>query len=193
MAGTDTKQRIIRKGAGLMHRNGYNHTGIQEVLDMAGVPKGSFYFYFKNKEDFGLHIIDFFSDNFKKIFIRILLDESLSPLERLKKFFTALRDYFNQQNCTLGCPFGNISQEMSDQNEKFRKKLNGIFEQIREAIASILLEARDCGEMEDIRNIDDMAGFIFNGWEGALIDMKLKRSCEPLDVFIRTVFNQLLK
>ena len=32
---------------------GYHGTGIQEVVDKVGIPKGSFYNYFKSKEDFG--------------------------------------------------------------------------------------------------------------------------------------------
>jgi TetR/AcrR family transcriptional repressor of nem operon len=48
----DTKQRLLMTGAEIMHLKGFNHTGIQEILDKAGVPKGSFYNYFKSKEDF---------------------------------------------------------------------------------------------------------------------------------------------
>ena len=56
-----TKQRIIKKGAELVYSNGFNNTGIQEVLHAADVPKGSFYFYFKSKEEFGLSLIDYFA------------------------------------------------------------------------------------------------------------------------------------
>ena len=45
---------IIAVGADPLLRQGYHGTGIQEFLDSAGVPKGSFYNYFKGKEDFGL-------------------------------------------------------------------------------------------------------------------------------------------
>ena len=48
MTQSSTREEIIRKGAGLIHAQGFNATGIKQVLDAAGVPKGSFYFYFKN-------------------------------------------------------------------------------------------------------------------------------------------------
>ena len=54
--------RILAEGARIIHENGYNNTGIQEILIAAGVPKGSFYFYFKSKEDFGLQLVDFYLD-----------------------------------------------------------------------------------------------------------------------------------
>jgi len=52
----NTRKRIIETGAAIIHRKGFNHTGIQEILNAAKVPKGSFYNYFKSKEDFGLQI-----------------------------------------------------------------------------------------------------------------------------------------
>jgi len=55
-----TKNRIIQKGAELVYLKGFNNTGIQEVLQAAEVPRGSFYFYFKNKEEFGLCLVDYF-------------------------------------------------------------------------------------------------------------------------------------
>ena len=39
----ETKQRLIVAGLGLMLRRGYNAVGVQELLALTGVPKGSFY------------------------------------------------------------------------------------------------------------------------------------------------------
>ena len=44
-------------GLQLMLDQGYHQTGIQDVLQAAGVPKGSFYYYFPSKEAFGLEVI----------------------------------------------------------------------------------------------------------------------------------------
>ena len=60
MAKETTRSRILEVGSTIIHQKGFNNTGIQEILDKAGVPKGSFYFYFKSKEDFGLALIDQF-------------------------------------------------------------------------------------------------------------------------------------
>ena len=62
MAKQDTKENLLRVGVDIIHRKGYHHTAIQEILQIAGVPKGSFYFYFKSKEDFGLQVIDYFNE-----------------------------------------------------------------------------------------------------------------------------------
>ncbi|MBK7631744.1 MAG: TetR/AcrR family transcriptional regulator [Ignavibacteriales bacterium] len=57
---TDTKNKLLQIGAKYVHLKGFNHTGLQEILKEANVPKGSFYFYFNSKEEFGLAIIDVF-------------------------------------------------------------------------------------------------------------------------------------
>ncbi|MBI9078040.1 MAG: TetR/AcrR family transcriptional regulator, partial [Desulfatibacillum sp.] len=62
----DAKTRLLRAAAKIVITKGFNDTGLQEILDAARVPKGSFYFYFKNKEDFGLQLIDFYADFFRR-------------------------------------------------------------------------------------------------------------------------------
>ena len=81
----NTKSRLIEIGAGIIHLKGFNHTGIQEILKVAEVPKGSFYNYFKNKEDFGLQVIDYFVDYMAQVAGGVLADHSVSPLERIRK------------------------------------------------------------------------------------------------------------
>jgi len=94
----DTKNRILQIGAEIIHRKGYNHTGIQEILNAAQVPKGSFYNYFKSKEDFGLHVIDYFSDHFKQLSDSLFADSFISPLKRVKKVLEEFKDFFLLQS-----------------------------------------------------------------------------------------------
>ncbi len=52
MATKSTRDHLIDVGVGLMHRDGYNATGLTDILKAADVPKGSFYHHFGSKEDF---------------------------------------------------------------------------------------------------------------------------------------------
>ena len=49
----DTRQHILDLTKSLMTTKGYTAVGLAEVVGAAGVPKGSFYYYFKSKEEFG--------------------------------------------------------------------------------------------------------------------------------------------
>jgi len=70
---------IITAGADLMLRKGYHGTGIQEIVDGAGVPKGSFYNYFKSKEDFALAAMEAASRDHICGFETALADPGKSP------------------------------------------------------------------------------------------------------------------
>jgi len=52
MATKSPRDHLIDVGVGLMHQNGYNATGLTDILKAADVPKGSFYHHFGSKEDF---------------------------------------------------------------------------------------------------------------------------------------------
>jgi len=81
----NARDEIIRKGAQLIHSQGYKATGLQQILDVAGIPKGSFYFYFKSKDDFGAAVIDYFTLTIGEIFTSHLRDPGKTPLARPSK------------------------------------------------------------------------------------------------------------
>ena len=52
-----TKQRLLDAGMAMLLKHGYNDLGIQALLAATGIPKGSFYHHFRDKEDFALQAI----------------------------------------------------------------------------------------------------------------------------------------
>ena len=188
-----TKERIIKKGAELVYFKGFNNTGIQEVLHAADVPKGSFYFYFKSKEEFGLGLIDYFSSFILNIAQKQMGSGAADPIEGLKNFFNMYIMLMKKQNFTCGCPIGNIAQEMSDLSDSFRNRIAGFFDQAKSMIQVCIREAQRTGGVGPDKDPAGLSDFIFNSWEGALIDMKVVKSSRPLDVFMNTVFGVLLK
>jgi TetR/AcrR family transcriptional repressor of nem operon len=189
----NTRDRIIETGAEIIHRKGFNHTGIQEILNAANVPKGSFYNYFKSKDEFGLQIIDYFSDRFKQIAKETLEDTRVSPLSRIYAFLTALMEYFESQNYVGGCPIGNLAQEMGDLSPIFREKLGEAIDMMIDAYKQVLAAAQNDGKISKNLDIQDTAAFIVAGWHGAIIQMKLTQSLVPLKNHRRFVFDHILK
>ncbi len=188
-----TKEKIIESGARIIHQKGYHHTGIQEVLQAAGIPKGSFYFYFASKEDFGLQVIDYFNNRYLNVVRPIIGDTSLSPLQRLEQIFDWFINYFTEMDFTCGCPIGNLSQEMGDLSPAFRSKLNESFELMVGVCAGLLREGREAGEVPSGLDIEETANFIVSGWHGALIRMKIVKATEPLENHKRFIFQTLLR
>ena len=64
-APSDTRAHLLAIGYQLIAQKGFTAVGIKQILDTAGVPKGSFYHYFASKEAFGEAIIEHYFDNYK--------------------------------------------------------------------------------------------------------------------------------
>ena len=189
----DTRLAIIREGARLIHAKGFNNTGLSDILTAAGVPKGSFYFYFRNKEAFGLAVIDHYAASLMEVGQMTLRNGNLEPLQRLDKFFDFFRKAFQAADMHGGCPVGNLTQEMSDLSDSFRGRMAEIYSQITGLIAGCLEEARERGDIPRGLDAGKTAQFIFDSWEGAIMHMKLTRDIEPLLTCRDMLFSLILK
>lgn len=189
---TETKDKLLQIGAKYVHLKGFNNTGLQEVLKEASVPKGSFYFYFKSKEEFGLEIIDVFMTFFEKSIGYSLSDKSLSGLQRIKAFLITTSGILSENNFSGGCPIGNLSLEMGDLNESFRIKLSAAFSKMEKKIFECLRDAQSAQEIGRSIDIKLTAAFIINSWEGAIVRAKAEKSNKPLEVLEEMLFEKLL-
>lgn len=192
MSKEETRSALIDTGRAMMFETGFNHTGIQAVLAAARVPKGSFYYYFDSKEDFGLAVVEDFVASHKAMRERFFKDESLSPLTRLRRYFEHYAALFESKGFQGGCLLGNLGQELSDQNDAFRVRLEEAFEGWRAGTAECLRLAKAAGEIEERWDVQTLADFCLSGWQGAILRMKVSKSRAPLDAFIVTLFDGLL-
>ena len=92
----DAKTRILKAGARIVLEKGFCDTGLAEVLEAAQVPKGSFYFHFKNKEDFGLQLIDSFAEVLKAGREKLTGMKACSTWNESAAYFDGRRNYFGR-------------------------------------------------------------------------------------------------
>jgi len=189
----DTKETLLEVGTQLILRDGFNHTGINEILMLAGVPKGSFYYYFTSKEDFGLQVLAHFDQQNSATLRRFMDDHMMSPLERLRAYFVFNRDRLTDQGFTQGCLIGNMGQELSDQSEVFRVRLDDVMTRWESAIADCLRESQAIGELSADRDVHELAAFCLNSWQGAVLRMKVVKSTAPLESFIQLFFDHVIR
>ena len=190
---TSTKNRILEAGAEIIHLKGFYHTGIQEILSAAAVPKGSFYNYFKNKDDFGLQLIDYFVDYYTHLSKNILEDGTIPPLERIRRLLEWFIGFFKSKNYAYGCPIGNLAQEMGDLSPAFRKKLKMALGSIVDIHSRLLAKAQREGEISQSLDVREAARFLVSSWHGALVHMKAVKGPEPLENHIRFIFDHVLR
>ncbi|MFD8305427.1 TetR/AcrR family transcriptional regulator [Streptomyces sp. NPDC059690] len=147
---SDAKQKILGAARSLIEGRGYSALGVAEICKAAGVPKGSFYYFFESKEALALAVVDAHWAAQKRDWIRALGGEA-EPLRRLRRLFeeTEAGQRAVQQGCgtVSGCLFGNLTLELSNQTEAVRERLQEIFEAQIDMVEAVIAEARERGDV----------------------------------------------
>lgn len=186
------REDIIQAGTDLMFEHGYNATGIKDITDRIEIPKGSFYNHFSSKEEFGLEVMNAYITNGYQWHKKSLLDSNLSPKQRLISFYENMIDgYSNVNDFRLGCMMSNMSAEMADINEKFRKELDKGFDEQQSVIRKCLDEALEGGEIAQDMDTELYSASLLNGWHGALVRMKSTGDEKPLQDFKKFFIDSL--
>lgn len=188
------KERILVAGLEVMHRQGYNGTGVKDIVDAAGIPKGSFYTYFESKEDFALKALDHFAGgSLSAGTAQCLDDRNVPPRQRIERLFEGMIEaYCSDGKFTCGCFIGNLSTEMADTSEPIRRKSEALFETAKNALRQCIGEGQRAGEIPPGQDPDLLAEFIWNSWEGAIMGMKSSKSAKPLQAFREVALKHLL-
>ncbi|PFG57848.1 TetR family transcriptional regulator [Vibrio sp. ES.051] len=168
----DTRQHIINVGYELIVTRGFTSVGLSELLKTAAVPKGSFYHYFKSKEQFGEAMIqDYFTKYFERLKARFT-NTDLNGHQRLMSYFEEMvkveDDVCNANKCLLV----KLSAEVSDLSESMRLALRQGADKTIQAIADCI----DVGIQDgSIPNGDSalLARQIYYLWNGASLLNKL--------------------
>lgn len=186
------KEDIVQIGLDLVLSRGFNATGVEVILKQANIPKGSFYNFFSSKEEFGLAIIDKFVADRAEVFYPIFVDESLPPLERVRKSFETIIAVFEGNDCSQGCLLGNLGLEMSDHFENVRQRLEQSLQSWTMGLSGLLLQAQKEHTIAADMDVEMLAENLIASFQGALLRSKVKKSLDPLSNFIHLYFDVFL-
>jgi TetR/AcrR family transcriptional regulator, transcriptional repressor for nem operon len=188
-----TRDHVLQVGLRRIHSMGYASTGVQEILDEADVPKGSFYHHFASKEAFVKEVLERYVRGENERTEKILRDGKAAPLKRLRRYFEELIAVYGPTARISGCLIGNLSLEMADHSDSIQSLLHLSFSNWQAAITAVLQEAIERGNLAPSNKPQELAAFLLNSYEGALLRSKADRSGKPLETFLHFAFNVLLK
>lgn len=192
MTRIETRKLLIDVGTRVIGNQGFNPTGLSTLLQTAGVPKGSFYYYFASKEDFGLAIIDETATEYAELIAGYLQDERFTPLTRIRHYLQSGLERIRDGQCKRGCLIGTLGQELSTQSETFRARLDGVFEGWKQQFSICLQAAKTSGELPADVDVMQLAEFLLSGWQGAILRAKMQQNVAPLEAFISLIFLYVL-
>jgi TetR/AcrR family transcriptional repressor of nem operon len=189
----DTRSAIIWCGTELLTERGFQITGIDEILSIVGVPKGSFYYYFKSKHEFGVAVVDNYVQFYAQKMALLFDNPERTPLQRLQDFVDDGKLGMAKYDFKRGCLIGNMGQELAALNDEFRERLEQVMQTWEARVTTLFALARDTGEIAQSHDPESLSQFFWIGWEGAILRSKLTRSVAPLDRFAQIFFSKVLR
>jgi TetR/AcrR family transcriptional repressor of nem operon len=190
MARPSLREKLASSAVETLHANGFNGCSIQDITDAAGVPKGSFFNHFENKEDLAIDALRRYLEGSRA---DMLFEAGVPPLQRIRNHFTFLADRLIGCGFERGCMLGVFAAEMAHEYPRMREELRSVFETWCGAIEQVLREAQATGDIDPRHDPGQLARFVVNAWEGATIMLKIARDRAPMDDFLNVCFKVLLK
>ena len=190
MARPNTREQIIQAGLKCLVERGFNAVGVQDITEAAGVPKGSFYNHFESKEALGVEIVERYGAN--QMRREILTDPTVRPLQRLRRHFERISALYAESHFTRNCILGGFSAELANQSETIRESLRKLYGQWTKDLEATIAEAQAKGEIASTTKPSDMAAFLLDAYEGALLRARVERGRKPFDRFMKFAFDQIL-
>ncbi len=175
-------EKVLRSASELFYRDGIAATGVDTVVEHAGVAKRTLYNNFEGKDELvAAYLRD--RDERWRVSLRGITDQYDDPKERLIAAFEAYGEWLVGDDYR-GCAFINATSELAETSHPARKVALAHKEGLREHLAAL---AREAG----IRDADDLAEKLLLLLEGATVTAAMRKSGEPLDV-ARTVALELI-
>lgn len=193
----DQKEKILSAGLDLFSTRPYHQTGIREITKQVGTPTGSFHYYFKNKEDFSVEVLDhFFRTEILPSFSAINNDATLHPKQKIIAYFSSRIERYatlsSPEGSTWSCIMGNLGQDVAAQSEIIAAKLQKLTtDHLVKGLEKLIEQGQQDGSINTPIDAKLLAPMIFNAYEGSLIQRKIERSDEPLQLFL-TFLDHLL-
>jgi len=188
------KEKLLEIGAALFGERGYHGTGIQEIVDAMGVPKGSFYNYFKSKEDFAAEIVKHYADHVSAVWTTLIAKgPDDDPLKMLRNAFESMIQSQDARRIKTGCLIGNLAGELAESSELCRVTLESVTVTWCDRVAYHLERAQVQGTVRRDIKAAELAQFCWDAWEGSLLRMKIENSTEPIRHCVSLLFDVFLK
>jgi AcrR family transcriptional regulator len=174
---TDTRDRIVDASAELFRLQGYNATGVKQIVTEAQAPFGSLYHFFPGgKAQLGAAAIRRSGASYAEL-IPAVFDAAPDVVTGVRMFFAGAAAHLVDTNYEDACPIATVALEVSSSSELLREACAEVFEGW---IADGASRHADAGLAAD--EARGLAITMFAALEGAFVLARAQRSTEALEV-----------
>src|SRR5277367_1265145 len=189
----DTRRRLVDAALYLFWLRGYAATAIAEVCQRAKANPGSFYFFFKTKEELLLAVLELYIQTLMPVVVQPVLSQVQDPIERVFGILEFYRRNLLATGCTYGCPIGRLALEIPEEQFRVHKRLADNFDGWTAAVEKCLEDARP--RLPEDLNLATLSKFVLTVMEGGVMQSRAHRAIEPFDASVehlRGYFNLLI-
>ena len=186
-----TREDILKSVFDTVHSKGLTGTGLNELFRISGASSGSFYNYFRSKQELGHALIDFEWTQLKSNILDPAYQQADNARDRILWIIDRLEAKQIESPECAGCILGNFIVDLAEQDPSFRNHLQEVFDLWQTAIADLI---RD-GEAEFKSHVDPdlFAETIITSMEGAMLMGKLYRNPERISRGFELVRNLVVR
>lgn len=168
---TDTRDRLVDAGAELLRRQGYNATGVKQIVTEARAPVASLYHFFPGgKEELGAEAIRR-SGALYELLIPAIFDVAPDPVTGVRMFFAGAAEHLEQTGYEDACPIATVALEVSSHSEVMRGACAEVFQSWIDA---------GIGRFAEIEGARELTIAMLCALEGAFVLARAQRTTEPL-------------
>lgn len=189
----NTQQRILNAAIELLWLKGFGETSLAEVIERAGVNPGSFYYFFKSKENLLIAVLEQYKEMLHTVLLAPVYEKFSDPIERIFGLLARYREGIVATGCTYGCPIGRLSLEIAPEYRKAHALLAQNFSGWADEVRANLETAR--GRFASGVDFDRLAHFVLTVMEGGVMQSRSYRDVKPFDQAVeelRAYFDRLL-
>jgi len=187
----DTRQQILETAKSIILGKGFAAVGLNEILITASVPKGSFYHYFKSKEQFGNALLEDYFAGYINMLESQLRDDGTPAVKRLMSYFQHWLDSQLSDTTEDKCLVVKLSAEVTDLSESMRRTLNEGTGKVIARISKAIEEAVDSKELVISTNADALAQELYYMWVGATLLTKVSHTRDALECAMQATRKRL--
>ena len=173
-----TRDDILKSVIDTVHRQGLTATGLSELFKVSGASAGSFYNYFRSKDELGHALIDFEWAQLQANILEPALSQGQDPVEQVFWILDRLEAKQLKEPKCGGCLLGNLVVDLVEQDPSFRDHLLQVFSKWEAVLAQILRQAKP--QLQPDTNPDILAEKLITAIEGAMLMGKLYRDADRI-------------
>lgn len=177
----DTREHLLATGERLCLQHGFTGMGLSELLKTAGVPKGSFYHYFRSKELFGVVMLERYYEDYLERLTEHFEHGAGNYRDRFLAYYGDILKNACQHSHIQGCLTVKLSAEVCDLSED----MNAAMDKGVSKVIALLAQSLENGKKEKSltfeRDAQHTAQVLYSLWLGANLQAKISRSTAPLE------------